>query len=181
MKHLTNFKLFENSDYDLFFLKLILEKLYIKSHIYKGYSRFGVSFEIYLDKDHIGICELEVLPKKEDFNDKIDDIKYGKSIDFDSTDCKKSDVLKHKHILIISGFEIFEEYQNKGLGIKSMKKILNYIIDKFPNNIGIYLFVFGENIPAVKIYKKIGFKTIHTEKCVSPHPGQETILTMRYK
>lgn len=145
----------------------------IKSRMSMGMDSIDIDFEIYIGVEYIGMCELEVLPKKEEFDDRNDSIRYGKDIEFDYLNTpKKADILKYKHILIISGFEIESEYQNRGFGTKSMSQILRYALDKFPKNSGIYLFVYKDNLSAVKIYKKIGFELIKVE---------DTVLTMAYK
>lgn len=55
--------------------------------------------------------------------------------------------------VLLDEIYILDEYRNKGIGTSIIKDILN-------NNIIVYLWVYKDNIKAVSLYKKIGFKII---------------------
>lgn len=61
--------------------------------------------------------------------------------------------LSDRHICI-SDVEIFEKYQNKGLGYQFMEKVLREMSLYFSD---VLLHVTKENIAAYKLYKKLGF------------------------
>lgn len=48
-------------------------------------------------------------------------------------------------------------YRGKGVGLESTKKLLNFIRKSLNLN-KVYLHVDSKNLPAIKLYKKIGFK-----------------------
>lgn len=50
-----------------------------------------------------------------------------------------------------------EEAHNKKIGYNSMVAIINLIFEEMSYKI-IYLYVYEENIPALKIYQQLGFK-----------------------
>lgn len=62
--------------------------------------------------------------------------------------------LSDTHICI-SDMEIFEKYQNHGLGFQFLHKILQEMSRHFDN---VILHVTKENLPAYKLYKKLGFE-----------------------
>ena len=55
--------------------------------------------------------------------------------------------------ILLDEIYLEDEYRHKGIGTNIIKNILN-------NNDIIYLWVYKENIGAIKLYKKLGFKTI---------------------
>ena len=57
----------------------------------------------------------------------------------------------------IYGFEIYEKYRLKGIGKFSFGKVLEYIENNFSKYKNIYLSVYSNNIPAIKIYEYYGF------------------------
>lgn len=58
------------------------------------------------------------------------------------------------------GFEIYDQYKSKGIGKFSFGKILEYIENNFSKYRNIYLSVYSNNIPAIKIYEYYGFSKI---------------------
>lgn len=60
----------------------------------------------------------------------------------------------------IANFNVLEEYQNKGIGTK----LLEYLIDKYKNVDNITLEVKEDNLKAIHMYKKMGFKKVSIRK-----------------
>lgn len=58
---------------------------------------------------------------------------------------------------MLSFFGITDEYKGMGLGLKSLNAIKKLAMDNNMNNIIVQ--VYGENKPALSLYKKAGFKT----------------------
>lgn len=147
--------------YNTFLNENISNKLEIdvNSHLFDdGYELF---FDIYVGGKQIGSCETKTKFKTDDFDDKVDDYSLSKNMDFNyKNNVKKEDFDKYYFIIGISNFEINEKHRGNNYGYESMKLIVSYLKDKFPKNKGIYLKVFDDNIPSVKIYKKLGFQIV---------------------
>lgn len=62
-------------------------------------------------------------------------------------------VLEHLDGVILNEIFIEEEYRNKGIGTKILRNILS-------NNSIVYLWVYKNNIKAIKLYEKFGFNII---------------------
>jgi len=60
----------------------------------------------------------------------------------------------------LGGIYTLDEYRNKGLSKLCLTNMLNYIFDKTEKK-SILLFVKKENLNAINLYKKFGFKTIY--------------------
>lgn len=159
MKHLIVYKLFENRLNETFSRDTI--RLGIYSYIYS--NSFKVDFELYLKDDYIGSCEIETCFKTDDFKDGDDYLTNNIELYPYEDKMKLSDLNNHRYVIYLHGFEIEEEFQNRGLGSKAIKKIIGYIRRKLPTNDGVYLSVFENNVNAVKIYIKNGFKVVRTE------------------
>lgn len=71
------------------------------------------------------------------------------------TDCLSN------NMAYISMVSTLPEYQGKGIATELVKKFINICIDK--NISGIHLYAVAENTPAVKLYKKLGFKTMNID------------------
>lgn len=61
------------------------------------------------------------------------------------------------------GFEIYDQYKSKGIGKFSFGKIIEYIEKNFSKYRNIYLSVYSNNIPAIKIYEYYGFSKIEDD------------------
>ncbi len=61
----------------------------------------------------------------------------------------------------IANFNVLDNYQNKGIGTK----LINYLIDKYKNIVdNITLEVKKDNIKAIHVYEKMGFKKVATRE-----------------
>ena len=141
------------------------ENLEIDANRHLFDTGYKIFFDIYVDGKQIGKCEAITTFKTDDFNETVYDYRLSKNIDFSfGNSVKKDDFDKYYFIIEILNFEIDESYRGKKYGYKSMELIITYIKEKFPKNKGIYLTVFEANIPAVKIYKKLGFKIVQEKK-----------------
>ncbi len=154
MKHL---KLFEGIQHKL----SLKESKYLYDH---GYS---IDYDIQLNGESIGKCEIETIFKDDSFDDKVDKNIFKRSFQFDyNNPVKKGDFNKYKYIVHLSGFKISKEQRGKGFGYKSIELILNSIDKDFPKNDGIYLSVLKNNSTAIGIYTKLGFQPISDYKDV---------------
>lgn len=54
-------------------------------------------------------------------------------------------------------FYIYEPYRHKGFGLQAIQKTIEFIKQTY-KDVNVWLYVFKDNIPAVKIYKKVGFE-----------------------
>lgn len=145
------------------FEEFVYKDVKIKSSKFLFDEGYDIDYEIYCGKDYIGKCEVAANFLKDGFDDTKDNLFFAKrKFDWENP-VKKDYYNKFPYIIQIHGFEIEEEYQRRGLGLISFKKILESIKRQFPNHNGIYLSVFANNTPAVKIYQKMGFKTCKVE------------------
>lgn len=71
------------------------------------------------------------------------------------TDCLSN------NMAYISMVSTLPEYQGKGIATELVKKFINICIDKSIS--GIHLYAVEENTSAVKIYKKLGFRTMNID------------------
>ena len=62
---------------------------------------------------------------------------------------------KYKDGILLNEIYLDKNYRNKGIGTSILANILN-------NNSKVYLWVYKENIPALNLYKKLGFKMKET-------------------
>lgn len=146
------------------FEKFTYKDVKIKSSKFLFDDGYQLEYEIYTGDDYIGKCEVQTNFLKPGVDDTKDDLFYAETeFDFENP-VKKEYYKKLPYIIQIDGFEIEEEFKGKGLGLISFKKILESIREKFPNNTGIYLNVYEDNEPAVKIYQKLGFKVCRVYK-----------------
>jgi ribosomal protein S18 acetylase RimI-like enzyme len=131
-------------------------------------SGYNIDFEIMLDGEHIGKCEVNTIFKKEDFDYVKDDSYFSKNIGDSTNPIQKSYYNDDKYffIIYIEEIEIEEEYRGNGYGYESMLIIIDYMNKHFPKNKGIFLSVLDNNIPAIKIYKKLGFNIFRKDNNV---------------
>lgn len=57
----------------------------------------------------------------------------------------------------IWNFYIYEAYQRKGFGLQAIQQTIEFIKQTY-HATKVWLYVYKDNIPAVKIYKKVGFE-----------------------
>jgi hypothetical protein len=139
-------------NYNRFLNENISNKLEIDVNTHLFDDGFKLFFDIYVGGKQIGECEVGTKFKNDDFDDKVDDYTLSKNMDFNHLNVvNKKDYDTLNFIVSISNFEIDEKYRGNNYGYDSMKLIISYLKDKFPKNKGIYLTVFEDNIPAVKI------------------------------
>ena len=62
-------------------------------------------------------------------------------------------------LAFVSRFEVDEAYRNRGYGLMLMKRVIETAVRDNPR-VKIQLQVTGENLPALKLYEKIGFVTV---------------------
>lgn len=131
----------------------------VNSHLFD--DGYGLFFDIYVGGKQIGSCETRTKFKTDEFDEKVDGYSLTNNMDFNYINkVKKDDFDKYNFIIDISNFEIDEKYRGNNYGHDSMKLIISYLKKRFPNNKGMYLTVFEDNIPAIKIYKKLGFNIV---------------------
>lgn len=154
-----------------------LETLRVLTNKYLSDEGYQISYDIYVGDEYIGDCEIRTVFKNDEFNDDKPDEYTNNNEKFDyKNPVKKSDFDNNRYVIYLSDFEIEEEYRGQGYGFKSMKIILKKIQTLLPKNDGIYLSVFKDNHPAVKIYEKLGFKIIKEYKFSTG----EDVLEMKY-
>lgn len=74
--------------------------------------------------------------------------------------------------ICLSDVEIFEAYQNKGLGYQFMHKVLREMAFYFHD---VILHVTKENIPAYKLYQKLGFQEMESTQIYGLHRDFPTL------
>lgn len=74
--------------------------------------------------------------------------------------------------ICISDVEIFEMHQNKGLGYQFLQKVLREMALYFHD---VILHVTKENIPAYKLYKKLGFQEMESTQIYGLHRDFPTL------
>lgn len=133
----------------------------IKTDKYLWDDKYQVDYSFYIGDEYIGGCYIETCFKTDNFSDD----EPSRYADCDNkfnykNVVKKSDFYSNRFVIYLYNFEIDSEYQGKGYGSKFMDKVVKSIKRLFPNNDGIYLSVFKDNINAVRIYSKVGFVVI---------------------
>lgn len=61
--------------------------------------------------------------------------------------------------ILLADITTFKKYQRKGYALALLTKILEDLKKKYPKK-GYYLLVKSDNIPAIKLYQKLGFRSI---------------------
>jgi GNAT superfamily N-acetyltransferase len=72
----------------------------------------------------------------------------------------------------LHSFKIYEDFRRVGFGRRSFELILKHILKTVSKDTVIKLTVWETNVPAIKIYKSLGFTN---------DPKDSDILTMKYK
>ena len=70
---------------------------------------------------------------------------------------------ENKEIITITTVCVIKEYSNQGIAKRLLNKCILEIQEIFRNK-PIQLMVSQENVKAIKIYEKLGFKAVHKEK-----------------
>lgn len=88
---------------------------------------------------------------------------FNLSLDFDKNEDGVYKIEDGNFDIGFHGFEIYNQYISKGIGKFSFGKILEYIENNFSKYRNIYLIVYSNNIPAIKIYEYYGFLKIEDD------------------
>jgi RimJ/RimL family protein N-acetyltransferase len=80
------------------------------------------------------------------------------------------------HALLLTAFSINHTQQGKGYAKKAMKLLKGFVNDEFPGCNEIVLAVNKRNIPAQKLYEKVGFKDTSRRKI--GEIGEQLILSL---
>jgi RimJ/RimL family protein N-acetyltransferase len=88
---------------------------------------------------------------------------FNLSLDFDKNEDGVYKIEDGNFDIGFYGFEIYDQYRSKRIGKFSFGKILEYIEKNFSKYRNIYLSVYSNNIPAIKIYEYYGFSKIEDD------------------
>ena len=80
----------------------------------------------------------------------------------------------HQHAMLLTAFSINQKHQGKGFAKRSLNLLRDFIATEFPDCHEIVLAVNHKNIPAQKLYGKVGFK--HTGRLKSGPIGEQSIM-----
>lgn len=123
-----------------------IKKVYelTKEHVYTYETRKELNIEKVLER-----IKVDLLNRKETVNK----IYLGdKHVGYVS-------IIPREDGIELSDFYIFKEYQNQGIG----SKVLTILIKKYPQ---LHLYVFKNNVQAVKLYQKLNFIIIETHQVI---------------
>ena len=127
------------------------ERRFVESHIRAMKQKAGISLLVFLDKELVGITEIS---------------------------SKKNSVLRHIGEL---GISVHRDARGKGIGLLLMRLIIQETKKRLPHIKILILNVFGENVIAQKLYKKVGFHKFGQLPKGVRHHGKFDSLIYMYK